>query len=170
MFGGKSTELLRRLERALIANQDVVAFSKDARYEKGAITTHTEQSLTGHYVESAEDVDRLLSENRTVEVVGIDEVQFFDTDLVEVCRSWALAGKRIICAGLDQDFRKEPFETTLGLMAEAEYVSKMLAICTRCGNPALRNHLKVESSSRIVEGSGDLYEALCRQCYEIINE
>jgi thymidine kinase len=169
MFGGKSTELLRRMERALIAHQDVIAFSKDTRFEKGAITTHSEHSLTGHYVETAQDIDRILSDNATIQVIGIDEIQFFDQDLVDVCRDWALAGKRIICAGLDQDYHGEPFETTLGLIAEAEYVDKFLAICTKCGNPAVRNHLKITSDSRIVEGAGDLYEALCRNCFAAIS-
>lgn len=165
MFGGKSTELLRRLERALIAGQEVIAFSKDSRFKKGHITTHTDHSLKGHFVENSGELDQILEENPLVRVIGIDEIQFFDEGLVKVCRKWALKGKRIVCAGLDQDFRCNPFETTTGLMAEAEYISKMLAICTECGSPALRNHLNVESKDRIVEGAGDLYTALCRNCY-----
>lgn len=167
MFGGKSTELLRRLERALIANQKVMAFSSDSRFEPGAITTHTEATLSGHYVEDAISLASILMQNKDVEVIGIDEVQFFDAELVTVCRYWASRGKRIICAGLDQDYEGVPFDTTLALMAEAEYVQKMLAICSHCGNPAVRNHLKIESESRILEGAGDLYEALCRNCYEV---
>jgi len=169
MFGGKSTELLRRLERALIANLEVIAFSKDSRFRKGSITTHNEMALKGHYVENAAEMHAILEENPTVDVIGIDEIQFFGELLVPVCRTWALAGKRIVCAGLDQDHRGDPFETTMALVSEAEYVQKMLAICCKCGTPAVKNHLKVKSESRIVEGTGDLYEALCRDCHRIIS-
>lgn len=165
MFGGKSTELLRRLERALIAKQDVIAFSKDTRFRRGTITSHSDLTLQGHFVENATEIDRILDENPNVHVIGIDEIQFFGMDLIDICSKWALRGKRIICAGLDQDFKTKPFETVVGMAAEAEYVDKFLAICTRCGGPALRNHLKIPSETRIVEGSGDLYEALCRYCY-----
>lgn len=165
MFGGKSTELLRRLERAALANQSVVAFSRDTRYQAGAITTHQDRALQGHYAQSAEDVHGILLAHPDCDVVGIDEVQFFDKDLVDVCRHWALRGKRVIAAGLDQDYRGVPFDTTLALMAEAEYVEKRLAVCCRCGAPAVRNHIKIAAVSRIMEGAGDLYEALCRHCF-----
>lgn len=168
MFGGKSTELLRRLERALRARQDVIVFSKDSRYVKGYVTTHTEMVMKGHFVNDSGELDAILEQNPDVDVVGIDEIQFFDLDIVAVCNKWALRGKRIICAGLDQDYDARPFETTIAMVAQAEEVQKVLAICTKCGKDAVRNHLKVRAESRIMEGASDLYEALCRRCYHEI--
>lgn len=166
MFGGKSTELVRRLERAMIAGQKVAAFSKDTRYSKGSVTTHSGRALKGIYVETSAEIDDYLEKNPNTQVIGIDECQFFDSNLIEVCSKWAGRGVRVIVAGLDQDFRTKPFEITLALMAEAETIDKLLAICTRCGKDAIRNHLNVQVEDRIYEGGEGSYEALCRVCFE----
>ena len=167
MFGGKSTELLRRLERSLIAGQEVLAFSRDQRFGTGCITTHSNVTLDAHTVESVDQIKEVVLEHEPeVEVVGIDEVQFFDQNLVSYCDQLALEGKRVICAGLDQDYEAQPFETTIGLITEAEYVDKMSAICVSCGSLAVRNRLKKHEEGRIIEGAEESYEALCRSCYQ----
>jgi thymidine kinase len=164
MFSGKTTELIRRLRLAKIAKQHVLVFKPklDDRFSTSEIVSRADVRLECHAVEKAADIyDRAI----TATVVGVDEAQFFDLELVRVCEALANAGRRVIVAGLDQDFRGEPFETVSTLMAVAEYVDKVMAICVKCGNPANRSQRIVSSSKRIVVGDTDAYEARCRKCF-----
>jgi thymidine kinase len=166
MFSGKSEELIRRLRLARIARQRVQVFKPalDDRFGREEIVSHSEWRLPAELVVSAREIrDRVSS--RT-DVVGIDEAQFFDLDLVTVCEELANMGKRVIVAGLDQDFLGRPFEPVPQLMGVAEEVTKSLAICARCGNPANRTQRLTTSEERIVIGAGDVYEARCRRCFE----
>jgi thymidine kinase len=166
MFSGKSEELIRRLRRAQIARQRVQVFKPalDDRYQKDHIVSHSDLKIPARVVKSADEMLALL-DDRT-EVVGIDEVQFFDARVVEVCDKLANMGKRVVVAGLDQDYLGKPFEPVPSLMAIAEYVDKTLAVCARCGAPANRSQRMVHSGDRIVVGATDAYEARCRQCFE----
>lgn len=166
MFSGKSEELIRRLRRAQIARQRVQVFKPaiDDRFSKDRIVSHSEQSLDARVVRDSKDLLKALDDR--VEVIGIDEVQFFDTGIVEVCERLANMGRRIIVAGLDLDYRGVPFEPVPQLMAMAEYVTKTLAICSRCGAPACRSQRVVAADARIVVGATDAYEARCRRCFE----
>lgn len=166
MFSGKSEELIRRLRRAQIARQRVQIFKPalDDRFSQDRIVSHSEQSLQAEVVKSSDELIRRV-EDRT-EVVGIDEVQFFDAGIVAVCEKLANMGKRVVVAGLDLDYRGVPFEPVPQLMAVAEYVTKTLAVCTRCGGPASRSQRLVSSEERIVVGATDTYEARCRRCFE----
>ena len=165
MFSGKSEELIRRLRRAIIAKQRVQVFKPgvDTRSE-AEIVSHSDMRLPSVTVaSSAELLERL--DHRT-EVVGVDEAQFFDAGIVEVCQRVADQGKRVIVAGLDKDYRGAPFGPIPTLMAVAEDVTKTLAICVRCGSPANNTQRLVESAERVVVGSQGLYEARCRRCFE----
>ena len=166
MFSGKSEELIRRVRRAQIARQKVQIFKPrvDARYSSDEIVSHSDMKMPSQVVGSAREIlDRLDPET---EVVGIDEGQFFDASLVEVADALASGGRRVIVAGLDQDFRGRPFEPMPQLMAVAEYVDKTLAICVRCGAPANRSQRLVADQDRVVVGGADEYEARCRRCFE----
>ena len=136
----------------------------DDRFSKDRIVSHSEQSLDARVVRDSKDLLKALDDR--VEVIGIDEVQFFDTGIVEVCERLANMGRRIIVAGLDLDYRGVPFEPVPQLMAMAEYVTKTLAICSRCGAPACRSQRVVAADARIVVGATDAYEARCRRCFE----
>jgi thymidine kinase len=165
MFSGKTEELIRRLRRAQIAQQSVRIFKPaiDKRYDERDVVSHSEQRIPSRVVTRAEEILDLVP--RATQVVGIDEAQFFEVELVEVCRELARRGVRVIVAGLEQDFRTRPFQTISLLMAEAEYVTKNLAICMICGNPALRNQRITAREGRIVVGGADSYEARCRRCF-----
>ncbi len=167
MFSGKSEELIRRLRRAEIARQRVQTFKPemDTRSSDGRIVSHSEMQMGAEAVASASDI--LARVDDRTEVVGIDEAQFFDAGLVEVCEVLANRGKRVIVAGLDQDYRGRPFEPVPQLLAVAEYITKTLAICSRCGNPANRSQRLVASSHRVVVGADGTYEARCRRCFEL---
>ncbi|MGB9772736.1 MAG: thymidine kinase [Bacteroidota bacterium] len=169
MFSGKTEELIRRLRRAQIAKQTVAIFKPriDTRYSADQIVSHNEQTLNATVVSSAREI---LEKSKDVQVVGIDEGQFFEMDLVDVCEALANAGKRVIVAGLDQDYRGKPFEPIPQLMAVAEYVTKTLAICMVCGNPADRTQRITESSDRVLVGGTDMYEARCRRCWNAPSE
>ena len=166
MFSGKTEELIRRLRRAEIAKQKVVIFKPkiDNRYSIDSIVSHSEQSLPSILLENDKDIIQLSTE---AQVIGIDEAQFFSGNLVNICNSLANAGKRVIVAGLDQDFRGAPFEPMPQLLAIAEYITKTLAICMVCGNPADKTQRKTISSERVVVGAADIYEARCRKCHYI---
>lgn len=166
MFSGKSEELIRRLRRARIARQRVQVFKSalDNRYDSELIVSHSDQTLKAIPVKTAAELAQKV-EDRT-EVIGIDEVQFFDMAIVEVCERLANMGKRVIVAGLDLDYRGVPFEPVPQLMAIAEYVTKTLAVCARCGAPASRSQRLVPSDERIVVGAQDAYEPRCRHCFE----
>ena len=166
MFSGKSEELIRRLRRAQIARQRVQIFKPriDARYSENHIVSHSEQKIASQVVSTSQDIMDNL-DIRT-EVIGIDEAQFFDKDIVTVCNRLADMGKRVIVAGLDQDYLGRPFDPMPQLLAIAEYITKTLAICMRCGNPANRTQRLIESEERVVVGAADIYEARCRRCFE----
>lgn len=169
MFSGKTEELIRRLRRAQIAKQNVKIFKPniDTRYSEKSIVSHSEQSLPSLLVSDAIEI---LSLSDDAQVVGIDEAQFFSHDLVSVCNLLANKGKRVIVAGLDQDYKGIPFEPIPQLLAVAEYITKTLAICVACGNPADKTQRKTASVERVIVGAADIYEARCRKCHYIPNE
>ncbi|MGC8596029.1 MAG: thymidine kinase [Candidatus Kryptoniota bacterium] len=164
MFSGKTEELIRRLRRAEIARQRVAIFKPaiDNRYSDDHIVSHSDAKLKSVVVSSATEIPELASE---AQVVGIDEGQFFGMELVDVCEKLASEGKRVIVAGLDQDYRGKPFEPIPQLLAVAEYITKTLAICMVCGNPADRTQRKTGSGERFLVGAKDIYEARCRRCF-----
>ena len=169
MFSGKTEELIRRLRRAEIAKQKVKIFKPliDTRYSDKSIVSHNEQSLPSILIK---DINEVLDQSDDAQVVAIDEAQFFSADITKVCNKLALNGKRVIVAGLDQDFRGVPFEPMPQLLAIAEYITKQLAICVECGNPADKTQRKTASSERVIVGAADIYEARCRQCHYIPEE
>ncbi len=164
MFSGKTEELIRRCRLARIARQKVQVFKPalDTRSGAAEIVSRADVRLASHSVSSASEIPVLAAH---ADVVGIDEGQFFGDELVEACNALADAGKRVIVAGLDLDYRAEPFENMARLMATAEYVEKVLAICMQCGNPASRSQRLVDSINRFVVGDKETYEARCRRCY-----
>lgn len=164
MFSGKTEELIRRLRRAMFAGLKVEIFkpSVDTRYSEDRVVSHDEKSILSTPVENATSILLLAS---GVEVVGIDEAQFFDSSLAEVCTRLADAGSRVIVAGLDMDFSGRPFGPMPALMAVAEYVTKVHAICVRCGNLANYSHRKTKDEKIVVLGEKDIYEPLCRSCF-----
>lgn len=166
MFSGKSEELIRRLRRAEIARQRVQIFkhSLDARYEESSIVSHSRQSLPSV---STADAGQILAatEDRT-EVVAVDEAQFFSPDLIDVCVRLANRGKRVVVAGLDLDYRGLPFGPMPEIMCRAEYVTKQLAICMVCGDPAGFTQRLTHSRDQIQVGATGMYEARCRHHFE----
>ncbi len=164
MFSGKTEELIRRLRRAEIARQSVSIFKPriDKRYSDDHIVSHSDDRLKSVVVDSALEISPLC---RDAHVVGIDEGQFFGMELVDVCESLANEGKRVIVAGLDQDYRGKPFEPMPQLLSIAEYITKTLAICMVCGNPADRTQRKIHQVDRGLVGAKDIYEARCRKCF-----
>jgi thymidine kinase len=165
MFSGKSEELIRRMRRAQIARQRVQIFKPriDSRYSADEIVSHSEMKLPSEVVDKAAEILERTAPD--TEVVGIDEGQFFDPSLVEVVDRLADRGVRVIVAGLDQDYRGRPFEPMPQLLAVAEYVTKTLAICMRCGAPANRTQRLVAATDRVVVGGSHEYEARCRHCF-----
>ncbi len=166
MFSGKTEELIRRIRRAQIARQKVALFKPqiDDRYGGGEhIVSHDQRKLEAIPVRNATEI---LSRAHGAEVVGIDEAQFFGPEVVQVCEQLADNGKRVIVSGLDQDYRGVPFEPIPQLLAIAEYITKNLAICVVCGNPANRNQRITKNSGRVLIGGADAYEARCRKCFD----
>lgn len=165
MFSGKTEELIRRARRAEIAKQKVAIFKPciDNRYSSEHIVSHSEQTLVSQVVDDALEI---LERSKDAQVVGIDEGQFFKSNLVDVCEQLANQGKRVIVAGLDQDYRGKPFEPMPQILAVAEYITKTLAICVVCGSPADRTQRKTQQSDRVLVGAKDIYEARCRHCFE----
>ncbi|HKW87348.1 MAG TPA: thymidine kinase [Candidatus Acidoferrales bacterium] len=166
MFSGKSEELIRRLRRAEIARQRVQIFKPaiDQRYSANGIVSHSGLEIPSGLIENGTQILEKV-EART-EVVGIDEAQFLGEGLVESCMRLADLGKRVIVAGLDTDFMGRPFEPMPLLLVKAEEITKLLAICARCGNPATHTQRLVASEDLIVVGAGGMYEARCRRCFE----
>jgi thymidine kinase len=164
MFSGKTEELIRRLRRAKYANKSTEIFKPrfDVRYSDSEVVSHDANSIASTSVDSSGNI-LLLSTN--VEVVGIDEAQFFDLGLIDVCRRMANAGTRVIVAGLDMDYLGQPFGPMPGLLAIAEYITKVHAICMRCGDIAQFTHRLVKNDKLVLLGEKDSYEALCRRCY-----
>src|ERR687890_806538 len=165
MFSGKSEELIRRLRRARIARLKVQVFKPeiDVRYSRDHIVSHSEMRHESSAVRTADEILELVRPD--TEVVGIDEGQFFDNDLVDVANTLAARGVRVIIAGLDQDYTGRPFEPMPQLLAVAEYITKTHAICVRCGQPANYSQRIVEVEGRVVVGAADAYEARCRRCF-----
>ncbi len=169
MFSGKTEELIRRLRRAQIAKLKVKTFKPliDTRYSNDSIVSHSEQSLPSILIK---DIKEIFNHIDDAQVIGIDEAQFFDEDLVQVCNQLADEGKRVIVAGLDQDYKGIPFEPMPRLLAIAEFITKQLAICVECGNPADKTQRKKSVTGRVVVGAADLYEARCRKCHYVPEE
>jgi thymidine kinase len=164
MFSGKTEELIRRLRRARFAGLKTEIFkpSLDKRYSEIHVVSHDDKSIVSTPVDSASSI-LLLADD--VDVVGIDEAQFFDQSLVDVCNKLADDGIRVIVAGLDMDFKGNPFGPMPGLLAIAEYITKVHAICVRCGNLAQFSYRKSLETGVVLLGEKDLYEPLCRNCY-----
>ncbi len=164
MFSGKTEELIRRLRRAQIAKQKVAIFKPqlDTRYSEKEIVSHDSNYIESVPVASAKEI---LEKYGDADVIGIDEAQFFDNEIINVCNQLANKGKRVIVAGLDMDYKGQPFGPMPALMAIAEYVTKVHAICIRCGNLAHYSHRISASQSLIELGEKDKYEPLCRSCY-----
>jgi len=173
MFSGKTEELIRRLRRALIARQQVQVFKPaiDNRYHGQKVTSHNGLDFEAHPVPSAIDIRGGLAPETTV--VAIDEVQFFDAGVVDLCEALADEGLRVICAGLDTDFRGVPFGPMPDLMARAEHVDKLHAICVVCGREASRTQRLIDGRPAayddpiVLVGAAEVYEARCRQCHQV---
>jgi thymidine kinase len=164
MFSGKTEELIRRIKRAQLANQKIEVFKPkiDTRYSGIEVISHDANSIISIPVDTTVNII-VLSEN--AEVVGIDEAQFFDLALVDVCNELANKGKRVILAGLDMDYQGKPFGPMPDLLAIADYITKFHAICPRCGSLAQYTFRKTAEKKRLVLGEKDIYEPLCRRCF-----
>ncbi|MCU0612462.1 MAG: thymidine kinase [Candidatus Eisenbacteria bacterium] len=165
MFSGKSEELIRRLKRAVIARQKVQAFkpATDTRFSSDHIVSHDRNRVPSALVARPADILSLVEPD--TQVVGIDEAQFFDLSLVEVCEELANRGARVIVAGLDQDYLGRPFEPIPQLLAVAESITKTMAVCVCCGAPANRSQRLVSSRERVLVGADTAYEPRCRKCF-----
>lgn len=164
MFSGKTEELIRRLKRAKIASMKVEVFKPkvDTRYDEQAIVSHDTSSLLAIPVDHS---SKLLKLAEDVAVIGLDEAQFFDDQLPAVCQELALRGVRVIAAGLDMDYRGQPFGVMPELLAIAEYVTKVHAICVHCGNLATHSYRLAEGDTIVLLGEKEQYEPRCRSCY-----
>ncbi|MED0588065.1 thymidine kinase [Bacillus subtilis] len=173
MFSGKSEELIRRVKRATYAKQEVRVFKPviDNRYSEAAVVSHNGTSMTSYAISSAADIWDHISES--TDVIAVDEVQFFDQEIVEVLSSLADKGYRVIAAGLDMDFRGEPFGVVPNIMAIAESVTKLQAVCSVCGSPASRTQRLIDCKPAsyddpvILVGASESYEARCRHHHEV---
>lgn len=165
MFSGKSEELIRRLVRARIARQRIQAFKPaiDDRFVKDHVVSHSGQRIPSVEVDTVDDIVRLVQPE--TQVVAVDEAQFLGLALVEAVERFADEGRRVIVAGLDQDYQGRPFEPVPQLMAIAESVTKTMAVCVVCGHPANRTQRLVAARDRVLVGAGDAYEARCRRCW-----
>jgi len=164
MFSGKTEELIRRLKRANFAHQRVQIFKPalDVRYSDKNVVSHDRNSIESNNVDSSQNILLLATD---VDVIGIDEVQFFDDGIVDVCNQLADRGVRVICAGLDMDYLGKPFGPMPALMAVAEHVTKVHAICVKCGQPARHSHRISGGDKLVMLGEQDKYEPLCRHCF-----
>lgn len=168
MFSGKTEELIRRLKRSEIANQKVVVFKigMDSRYDSDHVVSHDSSYMSGLKIDHSSEIIALSNE---YEVIGVDEVQFFDEGIIEVSQELASQGKRVIIAGLDMDFSGKPFYPVPDLMAIAEYVTKLHAICQQCGSLATHSYRLIPSRDQILLGASEKYEARCRVCFNMGN-
>ncbi len=164
MFSGKTEELIRRLRRARIANLNVEIYKPalDTRYDERNIISHDETAIQSTPIDNSQTILLMSTE---ADVIGIDEAQFFDDQLPYVCDQLALAGKRVIVAGLDMDFQAKPFGQMPFLLAKADYITKLHAICVKCGNIANYSYRKLNDPSQVLLGEKDLYEPRCRVCF-----
>ena len=165
MFSGKTEELIRRLVRSQIAQQKVTIFKPtlDDRYSEDYIVSHNKRKIKSLTVINTSDIEKYSQDSN---VIGIDEAQFFDLSLVNICKKLADNGKRIVVAGLEKDFQALPFGPMPQLLVDAEYVTKVNAICIRCGNPANFSQRISDEKKQVVIGEIDKYEARCRKCYK----
>ena len=168
MFSGKTEELIRRLKRAKFANQKVEIFKPkvDTRYDEVKVVSHDANAIMATPIESSA---KILEFTEGVNVIGIDEAQFFDMNLTNVCQKLAMKGIRVVVAGLDMDFRGEPFGPIPNLLAVSEYITKVHAICSHCGNLATHSYRKVTDNQQVMLGEKDTYEPRCRTCYSMGN-
>ncbi|TCJ17650.1 thymidine kinase [Flaviaesturariibacter flavus] len=166
MFSGKTEELIRRLKRAKIANLKVEIFKPaiDTRYDEVNIVSHNENQIHSTPVDHS---NKILLMAQDCDVVGIDEAQFFDDGIADVCEALARKGIRVIVAGLDMDFLGKPFGQMPFLLARADYITKLHAICMKCGNIANYSYRKIPNEDRIMLGEKDVYEPRCRRCFEL---
>ena len=169
MFSGKTEELIRRIRRAEYARQPVLVFKPaiDNRYDANNIVSHSQMQAPSIPISQPREIYQYLAEE--TKIVAIDEAQFFDPEIVDVCNELADRGLRVIVAGLDQDYTGKPFASMPSLLAIAEYVTKNLAICVKCGNPANRTQRTVHQGEQILVGSTEAYEARCRNCHEVLD-
>ncbi len=167
MFSGKTEELIKRIHRAQYAKQKIKVFkpSIDNRYEEEYIVSHSQMKIESIKIETAEEI--MLHIDEDTEVVAVDEVQFINDKIIDICNDLANKGIRVIVAGLDQDYTGKPFGPMPRLLAEAEYITKNMAICMKCGNPANRTQRLTHDSDTIIVGATDIYEARCRNCHEV---
>lgn len=168
MFSGKTEELIRRVRRAQYANQKVCIFKpkKDVRYDEEKVVSHDENTVKSTPIQGSREIyDRI----QDVRVVAVDEAQFFDDELADVCQKLALKGIRVIVAGLDMDFRGQPFGPMPHLLSVAEYITKVHAICPHCGNLATHSYRLSTEQDTVVLGEKDKYEPRCRTCYAMGN-
>ncbi|MCF7814778.1 MAG: thymidine kinase [Candidatus Cloacimonetes bacterium] len=167
MFSGKTEELIRRVHRAEFARQKIQVFKPkiDNRYDENQIVSHSQMKTPSVLVETSREIHQQVKYD--TEVVVIDEIQFFDEGIVKLCSRVADSGKRVIAAGLDQDYRGKPFGPMPALLAIAEYVTKLNAICVKCGNPASRTQRLTHDKETVVVGASGIYEARCRNCHEV---
>jgi thymidine kinase len=168
MFSGKTEELIRRLRRAKFANQNVKIFKPitDNRYDENDVVSHNANSINALAIEKAEDMLVLVD---NVEVIGVDEAQFFGLELTDICQILATKGIRVIVAGLDMDYRGVPFGPMPHLLAVAEYITKVHAICVHCGNLATHSYRFAKEEAVVLVGETDSYEPRCRTCYNMGN-
>ncbi|PAW95207.1 thymidine kinase [Mucilaginibacter sp. MD40] len=166
MFSGKTEELIRRVKRARIAKVEVEIFSPaaDIRYDKQAVVSHNANSIPSKSVTKAAEILQLADH---IQVIGVDEAQFFDDELPQVAQTLANKGVRVIIAGLDMDFKGRPFGTMPQLMAMADAVTKLHAVCMKCGGQAMYSYRLVPNESQILLGEKETYEARCRECYNL---
>lgn len=166
MFSGKTEELMRRLKRARIAHLNVGVFkpSMDIRYHAGKIVSHDENTTDAEPIHRSKDI---LSQAESFDVIGIDEAQFFDIEIVEVCETLANRGKRIIVAGLDMDYTGKPFGPMPALLSVANFVTKLHAVCIKCGGIASYSFRISTNKDQVVLGEKDHYEARCRNCFNL---
>jgi thymidine kinase len=169
MFSGKTEELIRRVNRARIAKVNVEIFSPvaDTRYDKSALVSHNLNSIPSKAVGKAAEILPLATH---IQVVGIDEAQFFDEELPSVCQALANSGVRVIVAGLDMDFKGRPFGTMPQIMAMADSVTKLHAVCVKCGQQAMYSYRLVPDDNKILLGEKESYEARCRNCFNLDGE
>jgi len=169
MFSGKTEELIRRVKRALIAKQEVKIFKPalDTRYDHIRVVSHNKNSIVCQPVEKSTDI---LSQVKNVKIIAIDEIQFFDDQIIQVCNLLANKGCRVIVSGLDMDFRGVPFSVMPALVCMAEFVTKVHAICVRCGSIANYSHRLSDEAETVLLGETEKYEPLCRACFTKINQ
>lgn len=166
MFSGKTEELIRRLKRVKIANLKVEIFKPaiDTRYDEKKIVSHDTNAIHSTPVSTAQEILTLVQD---VDVVGIDEAQFFDSNITNVCEQLALKGVRVIVAGLDMDYKGNPFGEMPNLLSIADYITKLHAICMSCGNIANISYRKTADAKQVLLGEKDIYEPRCRQCAQL---